>query len=789
VKDESGKVNGSIQRHVRGRRWIRLLAGTGLVVTAGVVLWAYWLGKTTRQAPLPKPPELPKDVNQQLSGVTFNRFDNGRQLFEIHAARTLAYKQGGATLLKDVYVEFFGRTGKRYDILQTPEGEYNQTTGNLSTPGDVELVLNASPSQLEELAAKPDQPINQTPADADAARQPVYIRTSKVTSTDHGTQLESDTPVRFRLGDVSGSARGLIYGSDKSEITLKQDVQAVLHPAKGAKEGAPIDVSASRLHYAGPAEGVQLWGPVKIHQGDRTVTARQGSISLNEHNRITEVLLQGNAHALDSTPAGQLKLQSDVMRGHLDPVTSRLSTLVAAGHVRGGSTRGGALSHVEAHQVVLNFDPSTHVPANGVAMGEVHLTINQARSTQADPAASQTPGGKIAKEDLATEKLLFSFRPKGKNLKEAETARPGTLVLYPENPKAGNRTVTAAKFLMAFDSANHLESLRGTGGTKVVFAPPPNSHNQTPGVSTAREMVATFDPATEVVQSVEQSGDFHFSNGSLEAKADQARDLAREQKLVLTGHPEVWDPSTRARADQIVLLLASDTAEGIGNVHSIHTDPQDRSAVPTNVVANRMIADRRSQVVHYEGQVRAWRGTDVVESPTLDVYRNERRVSTNSRVVTSHLQPRAAKTDEEKGGATGPTPIRIQADRLDYFDEGRKARYTGNVEFDTEDTRIKSDLLDVYFSSGNKPADSEVESADAEGHVKIVQPMRYANGENAVYDAQTGKVVMTGGPPTVYDTEKGSITGQRLTFYIHDDRLLVDGNANTPATSRHRVAQ
>ncbi|HXH48321.1 MAG TPA: LptA/OstA family protein [Terriglobia bacterium] len=782
-------MNDSIQRHVRGRRWIRLLTGTGLVITAGVVLWTYWLGKTTRQAPLPKPPELPKDVNQQLSGVTFNRSDNGRQLFVIHAARTLAYKQGGSTLLKDVYVEFFGRSGTRYDILRTPEGEYNQTTGNLSTPGEVELVLNASPSQLEELAAKPDQPINQTPADADASRQPVYIRTSKVTSTQHGTQLESDTPVRFHLGDISGSARGVIYDSDKSDITLKQDVQAVFQPGKGEKERVPIEVSASRLHYAGPAEGVQLWGPVKIRQGGRTITASQGLISMNEHNRITEILLQGNAHALDNARAGQLKLQSDVMRGHLDPVTSRLSTIVAAGNVRGESNQGGALSQLEAHKVVLNFDPATHVPANGVAMGDVHLTIAQAKSPHEGPSASQTPGGKIAKEDLATEKLLFSFRPKGKNLKEAETASPGTLVLYPEDPKAGNRTVTAAKFLMVFDSTSHLESLRGTGGTRIVVAPPANSRNQTPAVSTAREIVATFDPASEVVQSVEQNGDFHFSNGTLEAKADQARDLAREQKLVLTGRPEVWDSSTRARAEQIVLLLDSDTAEGIGGVHAIHADPKDRAAPPTNVVAQRMIADRRSQVVHYEGHVRAWRGTDVVESPTLDVYRNERRVSTNSRVVTSHLQPGPARTDAGKSSTPVAKPITIRADRLDYFDEGRKARYDGNVEFETEDTRIQADRLDVYFSPGKNPADSEVESAEAEGHVKIVQPMRYAKGEDAVYDAQTGKVVMTGGPPTVYDTEKGSITGQRLTFYIHDDRLLVDGNANSPATSRHRVAQ
>jgi lipopolysaccharide export system protein LptA len=782
-------VEDSIQRHVRGKRWVRVLAGAGVVITAGIVMGTYWLAKTTRQAPQPKPPELPQNVNQKLSGVTFTRSDNGQRLFVIHAAQTLAYKQGGSTVLKDVYVEYFGRSGKRYDILKTPQGEYNPHTGNLSSPEDVELVVNASPGQMEGQVAGSGHSSRRASAGTGAVRQPVYIKTSKVTSTNHGTQLESTTPVRFHLGDVSGSARGLIYGSDNGEIVLKQDVQAVFHPRKGVPSGSPVEVSASRLRYAGPVEGVQLWGPVNVRQGDRSVTASQGLISLNSLNRITQVLLEGGARALDKTRSGQLKLESDVLRGYLDPATSRLSKLAAAGHVRADSTKDGGLAQVEAHEVVLNFDPATHVTADGVAMGQVHLEIVQGNGPQNGSTASQDAGGKIAKEDLSTEKLQFSFRPQGKNLKEAETAGPGTLVLSPENPKAGDRTVTAARFFMAFDVAGHLESLRGMGGTKVVFAPAADSRNQTPAVSTGREIVATFNPATEVMQCVDQTGDFHFRHGDLQAKGEQARDIAREQKLILTGQPEVWDLTTRARADQFVLLLASDKAEGIGSVHAIHTDPQDHSALPTNVVAHRMVADRRTQVVHYEGHVRAWRGTDVVESPSLDVYRNERRVSTNSRVVTSHLQPAPAKADGEKVGSSGLRPLTVRADRLEYFDEGRKARYAGNVELDTEDTRIQADRLDLYFTSGKKQADSEVERAVAEGHVKIVQPMRYAKGENAVYDAQTGKVVMTGGPPTVYDTEKGSMTGQRLTFYIHNDRLLVDGNANTPAVSRHRVAQ
>lgn len=778
-----------VQQQGRSKRWISILAVVGLVITLGIIAGTYWLGESNGPKPLPKPPKLPKDVNQRISGLTFTRSDKGQRLFVIHAARTLAFKHSGSTLLQDVDVEFFGKSGKRYDLLKTPQAEYNPATGNLSTPGDVELILNATRKQVENLLPSRGKFVKAAPAAANVAGKPVFIRTSKVTSHNHGTLLESATPVSFHLGSVSGSARGLAYDTGKGDITLKQDVKAAFQPAKGPKPGKPIHLTASRLRYGGTGKAVQLWGPVEIRQASRTVTAEHGALSLDAQNRVTEVVLQGQTHANDDAPDGKLTLQSDVLRGHIDPATNRLSKLVAAGHVQGKSTQGGAVTNLNAHEVVLNFSPATHVPANGSAMGQVHLTIAQPSGEDDPPSGLQTLGGRISKEDLATRKLQFTFRPNGKNLKEAETAGPGTLVLYPESPKAGKRTVTAAKFLMAFSPTSHLKSLRGVGGTQIAFAPPLNSSAQSTAIATSREMLASFESATEMIRSVVQKGDFHFSNGNLEATGEEARDMAQEQKLILTGHPKVRDSTTRARADRIVILLATDTAEGIGNVHAIHTDPRDRSLLPTNVIADRMVADRRSQVVHYEGHVRAWRGTDVVESSTLNVYKDQRRVSTNSPVTTSHLQPASSSGGRGKTKQSSPHPLTIRADRLEYFDVGRRARYSGHVVLDTDGTKIESDRLDVYFSPGKKQSDSEVERAVAEGHVKILQPMRYAKGEHAVYNAKAGTIVMTGGPPTLYDAEKGFMSGQQLTFYIHNDRLLVQGNASSPTVSKHRVAQ
>src|SRR5208282_128473 len=122
------------------------------------------------------------------------------------------------------------------------------------------------------------------------------------------------------------------------------------------------------------------------------------------------------------------------------------------------------------------------------------------------------------------------------------------------------------------------------------------------------------------------------------------------------------------------------------------TPPATTPPLPTNVLADRMVALKQSQTVHYEGHVRAWQGTDVVESSALDVNRTQKRVSSGSQVVTIFLQP--ATMESEPGGAAhssgGTRPGTVHADFLEYFDQGRRARYHGNVRMVTESTTLQS---------------------------------------------------------------------------------------------------
>src|ERR1035438_4053775 len=66
---------------------------------------------------------------------------------------------------------------------------------------------------------------------------------------------------------------------------------------------------------------------------------------------------------------------------------------------------------------------------------------------------------------------------------------------------------------------------------------------------------------------------------------------------------------------------------------------------------------------------------------------------------------------------------------------------------------------------------------------------RHADGQTLVYTASEDKFVLTGGPPSIFDAERGKITGVSLTFFRGDDRVLVEGEASTPVVTQTRVAK
>jgi lipopolysaccharide export system protein LptA len=506
--------------------------------------------------------------------------------------------------------------------------------------------------------------------------------------------------------------------------------------------------------------------------------------------------LEGSVKASESSSNRLVELSADRAQGDFDAASGALRHLSAQGNVVGLSQERGSASRLLAERVELSL---AGIPArlqSGDASENVQLVVESSPSLGQSDA--ETDRATTEKKALTAAELKFSFRPDGKSLDDAQTVGPGKLVVDPPDPKVGQRVITSGQFLMAFNAQSNLETVRGRKPTLIVFQPP---RNAPPGSvaqeSTADQLLATFDEVTHSLKEVRQSGNYTFRDADRSASAQDSVYVATAQGVTLTGRPQVWDAETRARCERLYFDLRNGAAEGTGKVQSTHLEtgdklPEGQPPDATNVLADRMVAQRRSQLVHYEGNVRAWRGADVVESSSLDVYRMAKRLSSGSQVLTSHLQPAsyaagAAPSSETPRHET--RPITVRADFLEYFDEGSKASYRGHVKLQAEATTMEADRMDVYFSQLGTTQESQVERAMAEGHVVVVQPGRRATGEHGEYFAGPGKVVLTGGPPSIYDVKKGSTTGQRLTLFVHDDRLLVDGGDGSPSLTQHRVAQ
>ncbi|HKS94876.1 MAG TPA: LptA/OstA family protein [Terriglobia bacterium] len=809
-----------------------MLAGALAVTLIGVGV-IYRLRSRRQGPPVTTPQSLPSNVDQQVLGYTFTRSDNNRQVFTIRAARTVALKEGGTTVLQDVVVEVFGRKGDRHDVLRTERAEYNSLTGNFLSPGTTQIQVNAPPDVLPG-------------AENLRGPQTVDLETSGVTYRQKGSELASDQPVRFKAGAISGSATGLVYATRDDWLELRKDVRGEWREPRQP----PVQLKAAHLRYDKDTGRIALAGPLEFTRGTSRVTAGSGMVTLDSRNRLTQAVLekavQGSIQSGQVSRITSIAAQADRLRGDFDPATGALKSMTADGGVKAESRRrAGAdpserVSRLEAQAVVVAFQGVHARPEKGSATGDVRLTVlpvasgrggtsspvtSGATTTSPPEKASPKPplGALPSTKVLTAGQVDFTFRSDGRSLVEANTVGEGKLTLVPEDSKQGERELTAGQLFMRFDAKDRIESLAGTSGTRLVQQPPLGSPPG-PGKreSASERLSATFDTATEDVLGFQQSGKFTFRGDDRQASADQADYSPEGQILTLTGHPEVWDATTRLKAERLLLHLETDTAEGIGKVEATSTGAAGAMTVPgskppavtaqsasgaasntvdsTNVLADRVEAGRHDQVVHYEGHVRAWHGVDVIEAPALDYYGKQRRLSAGSPVLTSHL----AASSRPAGSAPAPAsktepaaaaadlaahPLTIRADHVDYFEEGRKADYHGNVELRTEATTLRSDRMSVYFSPASAGGGSQVDRVVADGHVQVTQPQRRASGDHADYLASTGKIVMRGGPPSLYDEDKGFTTGQSLTFFIHDDTLAVDGGEKSPTLSKRRVSQ
>jgi len=127
------------------------------------------------------------------------------------------------------------------------------------------------------------------------------------------------------------------------------------------------------------------------------------------------------------------------------------------------------------------------------------------------------------------------------------------------------------------------------------------------------------------------------------------------------------------------------------------------------------------------------------------------------------------KTGRGFGFTASRAPIDITSDTVEGDQKQNTVTFKGNVVAKQEDMTLYANTLVVVYDPDMK----KLKEIVATGNVKVVQLDRRATGQKMTFDQDKNKVVLDG--DAVIREGTNVIRGERITFYVEEERSVVEG--------------
>jgi lipopolysaccharide export system protein LptA len=788
----------------RYARWSATLALLLALATVAVYVQHKVMARVQKRG---APPAAPVNVERQSNGLTFSKVDGDHKIFTVEASKSTEFRNQEASLLEEVKITIFGQQGDRHDVIRTHSCQYAKGNGAINCNGTVEIELETAAEV--ELARRRGASENAGPTG--------HVETRNVTFDQASGTARTSERVTFTFPEGSGEGMGVEYNSQLGTMKLLRDVKMTLNQSSGpaGTAGQQVHVTGASLDFDRDIRLLHLEGPAHAQTQTAQLDAGEMTLNLDEDFHARKLLATAGGHgkkphAVSSAASGPMELTANTLTAWFN-ADGELQRLDASGKVEGSRKSVAEDEEFTAANSSVELWPEISQPKL-INMGGGVILKTSAKSGQV--------------RILETDKVRMEFTPgsddKRSQPKKAETLAAGTIQWTDaqgngqpaESPDAGKdkgtRTkLSADKFVLDF-----------TGGRATQLAAIGNVQAQrdipgTPSqITTAKRGVAHL-LASGGWSQIDLNENVKFKEGERSGQADHAVAVGASQITTLSGQAVVRDASTETRAASIIFMQASGDIRAEGGVRSrtvpgrgvtaqvAGTTPQF-SNVPANITAEKMQANAKSGRALYSGHARLWQGDSVLEADTIELLQKSRQLNAVGKVRS--VFPQAPGHDMTGSSATNkslkkPSLWHISSDTLTYLDLENRAHLEGNVVVQSDAQRMRSDLLDLYFThantagAGEKGSNGAPRAAGAQqisravgtGGVVVDEQARKATAERAEYTAADGKFVMSGGNPTLFDGTQGTTTGRQLTFFLADDTIIVDSEKGSRTLTKHQV--
>ena len=126
---------------------------------------------------------------------------------------------------------------------------------------------------------------------------------------------------------------------------------------------------------------------------------------------------------------------------------------------------------------------------------------------------------------------------------------------------------------------------------------------------------------------------------------------------------------------------------------------------------------------------------------------------------------------------TSRSPIDISSDTAEGDEKQNLFSFKGNVVAKQDDITLYANMLTIQYDSERKG----IKSVVATGNVKMVQQDRRATGQKVTFFQEGNRVVLEG--DAVVRDGDNVIRGERVIYYIDEERSVVEGGNNSRVSS------
>jgi len=722
-------------------RWQRIAR---LAIAVFVLVFSVIVAVKLRRPPKPRDvsqaPRVDEKTVAEIGALTHTVTDDatGKVQYTINAKRSLTYSDG-RQVLDDA------------DILLPDRNGHTMTVHG----GAMELV---------------------TPPGGDGKPQTVIVTKGVKLTSDDGLEVTSDQAnydgrtavvtipgaVQFTKGRLTGTGVGATYDQKRNVLWLLDQAKLTVKPdAAGA--GA-AEATAKGMGMARNEHFVRLVENGHIVGEDRTLDA----------NEIVLQLLPD-----DST------LQSVAMRGN-----SRITG-------SGGASGANAMS---ARDIDLTYAP------DGRILQTAKLVENAIAEFTSDGGTRKVSGATI---DL-------TMGPDGSTITRLDASQNVALDL-PATADAPAKRITSAT--LNAGGPNGLETATFAGG--VVYremrtggrgAPPPSER-------TARSLrlIVQTQPGLGAVQTADFRGNVHIVDGETVADAPRAVHQVAQDSFDLSLSP--GDPGPQPSLnDGRVLVYARTINFNIGtkklraetdvrsSVQPARAEPAKGAAPaqakgrgaaqasakvpslleqdqPVSAAALKMDYDGAAGVATYTGQAKLWQEKTQVQGDVIVVDDNSGNLTSRGHVRSvMFFDETDSKTNKKQSVQTTAT-----GDTMVYDDARRVATYTtgptAQAHLVGSQGDVTGDRIDLFLKEGSK----ELDRAEGEGKVTVIEGFRTATGQHLTYTPANATYVMTGTPVQIVEkmpTECRITDATTVTFRRDAEAMTMENNRYAPVKFR-----